>query len=79
MTFTRWIDTFLTEKNVNLDKMIEVEGPSGLNMMPLSIVVDAMKASTGDHAALKAAMVRLDFANAPIVPFLEHCAGAIAR
>lgn len=35
MTFNTWLDTFVTEKNINVDRILEVEGASGVNMMPV--------------------------------------------
>ena len=79
MTFSNWIDTFISEKGIDPMQVLEVKGQSGLNMMPVSIVIDAMKATaSGEQAQIKTAMVRLDFANAPIKPFIEHMAQAIA-
>lgn len=50
-----------------------------INIMPLATVIDAMKQAPGDEQeAIRSRIVHLDFANAPILPFFEHLAGAIA-
>lgn len=43
MTFTKWLDTFIEEKCIDLDCGIEVDGPSGRNYMSAQIVIDAIK------------------------------------
>jgi hypothetical protein len=79
MTFDTWIDTFISEKGLDLEHTFEVPGPSGVNIMPLAVVVDAMKqAPEGEQTAIRDKVVVLDFHNAPILPFFEHLAGALA-
>ena len=41
--FIKWLNTFNTEKGLDLDEILEVEGPSGVNIMPLEVVIDAIK------------------------------------
>ena len=75
-----WIDRFLREKGVDLDRVITVNGASGANAMPLAVVVEHIKiAPKQEQALIKNMLVKLDFRNAPIEPFLEHLAQAIAR
>ena len=46
---------------------------------PLTTVIDAMKQAPHDEQeAIRSRIVQLDFANAPILPFFEHLAGALA-
>ena len=75
-----WIDRFLREKGVDLDRAITVNGASGANVMPLAVVVEHIKiAPKQEQALIKNMLVKLDFRNAPIEPFLEHLAQAIAQ
>ena len=81
MKFNTWLDTFLKEKDIDLDMVITVksDGPFGDNIMPLSVLIDQLKkASASDKRAIKNSLVKLDFVNAPIVPFFAHIAKAIA-
>ena len=79
MKFTKWIDTLISEKNVDLEQMIEVEGASGVNFMNLSVVVDNIKnACVAEQAQIKTILVKIDFANGDIVHFFKHLAKAIA-
>jgi len=78
-TFSKWIEALISEKEINTDQIITVEGASGSNIMPLSAVIDAIKnANTNEQQQIKSMLTRLDFANAPIVPFFKHLAQAIA-
>jgi hypothetical protein len=78
--FWDWLDTFVAEKGVDRDHMIEVEGPNwGTNWIKVSHVLAAIKvAPTSEQKAIKTMLVKLDFANAPIVPYFAHLAKAIA-
>ena len=79
LPFAIWLDTFLAEKRIDLDHVLEAEGDFGTNFIPVEILADAMKAApASEQAQIKAAIVRLDFNNAPILPFFAHLAKAIA-
>ena len=79
MTFSKWLDTFIAEKGLDLEQAFEVEGASGPNHIPLACVVEAMKvAPKTEQAAIKTMVVRIDFANGKVMPFFEHLAKAIA-
>jgi hypothetical protein len=80
MTFSKWIRTFLSEKNIDLDKNLEIEGPSGLNIMPVEILVEAMEqASQAEQEGIKAMIVKIDFVNGDVLDFFKHIGQAIAR
>lgn len=79
MRFTTWLDTFLSEKGIDLDRRISVEGPSGENDMAVSDVVAAMKRTTsGEQAQIKTTLVMIDFRNGDVLHFIKHLAQAIA-
>lgn len=79
MTFSTWIDTLIAEKALDTDQMIEAEGPSGLNMIPFSIVIDAIKAANAqERAQIKKTLVMIDFKNGDVMHFFKHLAKAIA-
>ncbi|RKY69345.1 MAG: hypothetical protein DRQ02_01410 [Candidatus Latescibacterota bacterium] len=78
--FAIWLDTFLAEKEINIEAHVFCkQGPSGPNYIPLAVVIEFMKL-TGQEEQNKIQMmlVKLDFANAPIIPLLDHLAGALA-
>lgn len=79
MTFSKWLDTLISEKNIDTDQMIEVEGNGGLNMIPVSIVLDAIKATCDqERAQIKTILVKIDFANGDVLHFIKHLAKALA-
>jgi len=78
MTFTQWIDTFVAEKGL-AGRMIEVEGPKGLNIMPVGVLVEAIKGARGlEKKAIKGKLVHIDFINGDVMAFFTHLARSIA-
>ena len=79
MQFAQWLDTFVEEKGIDTEQILEVEGVSGTNWIPVGVLVDAMKFTTADEqAAIKKVIVRIDFANGNVLPYFKHLAKAIA-
>lgn len=79
MTFNKWLDTFISEKEINPDQYLEVEGPSGPNHMPVSAVLDAMKSTTPqEQARIKTMIVKIDFLNGDVLDYIKHLGKAIA-
>jgi hypothetical protein len=83
MTFTKWIDRLVEEKGIDPEDVLEVEGPSGLNMIPVGCLVDALKnAHPREQKAIRAMIVRIDLVAPgpkPILDYFRHLAQAIAR
>ena len=42
-SFTNWLDTFVLEKGIDENQIIEVEGTSATNLIPVGCLVDLMK------------------------------------
>ena len=60
--FNNWLDTFLSEKGIDLDQPINVEGESGLNFMTVENIVEFMKVtSAGEQKAIKNTFVMIDY------------------
>ena len=80
-SFSKWLDTFLEEKEIDMEETLTVKGKAwGTNYMPVGVVVSAMKmAPKREQDAIKTMLVKIDFANAPVRPYLAHLAQAIAR
>jgi len=79
MTFSKWIDTLIAEKGISTELYLEIEGPSGLNMMPLSYVIEAIKsAPKSEKDRIKKTLIMIDFKNGDITHFFKHLAQAIA-
>lgn len=80
MKFNRWIDTFIAEKGIDTEERFEVEGPSGPNSIPVGCIVDAIKsAPPHEQRAIRDMLVKIDFHNAPVRPYLNHLAKALAQ
>lgn len=78
-TFSKWLRTFLSEKGIDLEETLEVEGPSGLNIIPIgALVVTMIGAPSHEQAGIKNMLVKIDFTNAPVRPYLTHLAKAVA-
>lgn len=45
MTFTKWLETFVSEKNLDTEQVFTVTGKSGPNYIPLGCVLDAIKSA----------------------------------
>lgn len=80
-SFARWLDTFLEEKEIDLEEVLEVKGKQwGTNYIPVGVLVQAMKrAPKHEQEAIKTMLVKIDFRNAPVRPYLAHLGQAIAR
>jgi hypothetical protein len=79
MTFTRWLDTFLAEKGIDLEHAFTVDGPSGENYIPVACLVREIKgAPFREQQAIKAMIIRIDFKNGNVLDYFRHLAQAIA-
>jgi len=79
MTFSKWFDTLIGEKGIDPEATIDVEGNSGTNIMPLSMVFDAIKnAPNSEQKEIKTILVKIDFMNGDILHFVKHLAQALA-
>jgi len=80
MTFGKWIDQLVEEKELDTEETFEVEGPSGWNLIPLDVVIEHTKiAPPHEQRQIKDILVKIDFANGNVMHFFKHLAGAIAR
>jgi hypothetical protein len=80
MCFSEWLDVFLEEKGIDLDRLLEVEGPSGLNLIPVCALVEAMKgAPEVEQVGIKEMLVKLDWENRDVLGYLRHLARALAQ
>jgi len=76
----KWLDTFLSEKGIDLETPIDVMGESGMNYMTVGVVVEHIFIATPqEQAAIKDQLVKIDFHNASVMDFLIYLAEKIAR
>ena len=60
--------------------IIEVEGQSGTNFIPLGVIVEHIAiAPTHEQNQIKNTLVKIDFLNGDIMHFFTYLAKAIAR
>jgi hypothetical protein len=79
MTFINWLDTFISEKGLDLEQTFEVEGPSGVNVMPYGVVVEGIKGTNAtEQVAIKAVIVKIDFINGDVLDYFRHLGQALA-
>ena len=79
MNFSKWLDTLVEEKGYDTEDIIEVEGASGTNWIPLGCLLDAIKsASQQEKDGIKRMIVRIDFVNGNVMDYFKHLAQAIA-
>ena len=77
--FTNWIDTFLDEKGINLDHEFTIAGDFGDNFISVAVIVEHMKiAPKTEQQGIKNMLVKIDFANASVLDYFKHLAGALA-
>jgi hypothetical protein len=75
----KYLTTLLSEKRIDLEQDLNVEGNSGLNIIPLMIVIDAIdSSSTQEQKQIKNTLVQIDFKNGDVMHFIKHLAQAIA-
>jgi|TARA_R110000823_G_scaffold237352_1_gene362879 hypothetical protein len=77
--FCSWLNTFVAEKDLDLDHTFEVEGDGGLNLIPLGAVIETMQAWPTDlQSQTKGKLVSIDLLNGDVVPFFKGIAGVMA-
>lgn len=78
MTFSKWLDTFVSEKGIE-DSILEVEGSIGINIIPMEVITSEIKsAPTSEQNAIKTMLVKIDFLNGDVTDYFKHLARAIA-
>ena len=79
MTFAKWLDTLVDEKGYDTELIITVDGPSGENLIPLEIVLTAIKNTCqSEQKMIKETLVKIDFLNGDCLHFFKHLAKALA-
>ena len=79
MNFTTWLNTFIDEKGIDREDVIEAKGQSGMNLIPVGCLLEAMEqAPTREQATIAIMLQKIDFANGNVMHYLTHLAQAIA-
>lgn len=79
MNFKKWLETFCSEKGIDIEQRLTVAGLSGENSIPVGCVIEAInQAPASEKAAIKTMIVKIDFMNGDVIPYFRHLAQAIA-
>lgn len=80
-TFNQWLDTFIDEKGINRDEIIEAEGLANEEKaMPLEAVITAIKStSDSEQRRIHKILVLIDWRNDDVMPFFRTLACALAQ
>ncbi len=79
MTFNKWLETFLNEKGIDGETVLDVDGPSGVNSIPVACLVDLIKqAPRHEQQGIKTMIVKIDFRNGNVLDYFRHLARAVA-
>ena len=75
-----WLNTFVNEKELNREFIFEVEGESGMNFIPLEVVLEHIGIAPNlEQLNIKKMLVMLDVKNADVMDFFKHLAKALAQ
>jgi hypothetical protein len=80
MTIKKYLNDLISEKSgIDMETTLEIEGPSGLNIMPLQVLVDAIvQAPANEQKGIRNMLVRIDFNNGDVLDYFRHLGQAIA-
>tara|TARA_R110000744_G_scaffold104220_1_gene199642 strand:+ start:5797 stop:6114 length:318 start_codon:yes stop_codon:yes gene_type:complete len=75
-----YLNTLISEKNLNIDQIIEVEGAQwGTNFIPLSSVVEFIDAQDANvQNKIKSNLIKIDFYNGDVMHFFTYIAKGMA-
>lgn len=77
--FSKWLDTFVEEKELDTDIVLEVEGKRAINYIPLECLLKAIKqAPSHEQEEIKAMLIKIDFWNGDVIGYFRHHAQTIA-
>ncbi len=75
-----YINRLVTEKGLNLEQVIEVEGASGMNFIPLGVVIEHIHiCNDSEFKQIRNTLTKIDFLNGDVMHFFTYLAKAIAK
>ncbi len=78
-TFDHWLDTFLSEKGLDLEGEFEFELDGQTHVMPYAVVIEAMHGCpASEKKGIKNMLVKIDFANGDVLDYLRHLGKGLA-
>lgn len=78
--FNKWLDTFIEEKGIDLEQVIEIKTETNTHYFEVGNIVANIKATTPEEqAGIKDMIVKIDFYNGDVVDYFRHLAQALAE
>lgn len=78
--FDKWIDTFVVEKGIDLQKIIEVKTENNTHYFEVGNIIENIKSTTAEEqAGIKDMIVKIDFHNGNVLDYFKHLARALAE
>lgn len=70
-----WLMRLIEEKGIDTEEIVEVEGKSGTNFIPLSVILEhILAAPKHEQEQMRKALVMIDFRNGDITHYFKHLA-----
>lgn len=78
--FNKWIDTFIEEKGIDLEQVIEIKTENNTHYFEIGNIIANIKATTPEEqAGIKDMIIKIDFHNGDVVDYFRHLAQALAE
>ena len=78
MTFTKWFNTFLEEKDLTPQSWELVDREGVTHWIGSDVVIEAIhNCSAQEQAGIKNMLVKIDFMNGDVMDYFKHLAGAL--
>lgn len=80
IAFEKWFETFLSEKDLDLDTAFEYDVKGATHIMTAWNVVSAIiQAPKNEQAGIKNMIVKIDFVNGDVLDYFKHLGQALAN
>lgn len=78
--FNKWIDTFIEEKGIDLQKVIEIKTEKNTHYFEIGNIVENIKATTlEEQSTIKDTIIKIDFYNGDILDYFKFLAKILAN
>lgn len=79
MKFSKWLETFIQEKGIDLEDCFEVETDNQSHFMSYGVIVEhIMISSDHEKEQIKDMIVKIDFKNGDVKHYLRHLGKCLA-
>jgi len=79
--FARWLDTFISEKGLDMDTLFYVDEKFGIsNVIPFTALIENIKGGSPQlQAQIKITLVKIDYVNGNVMDVFKHLAQGIKQ